>query len=128
MFTPGSDETAVDDDVSEATKLTEINIDEDIREQQELIQRLKAERDLKAQQQKEQVVDEDQDQAMEEAQVTSANKRAREEGPEYTLNIREPETEERQLVSNSRVRGRMNPQRKSLAWGAFFFAAGLSAV
>lgn len=125
MITPGSDETAVDEDATEATKLTEINIAEDLREQQELIQRLKAERALY---ERAPEGGEDHPMGAEETEAVSANKRTREEGPEYSLNIREPETEGRQIVSNSRVRGRMGPQRKSLAWGAFLFAAGLSAV
>lgn len=124
MISPGSDETAVDDDASETTKLTEVNMAEDIREQQELIERLKAERMAKSQR----LDIADEDQSMGELENNSANKRARDEGPEYTLNIRDPEEEERQVVSNSRVRGGMGPQRKSLAWGAFLFAAGLGAV
>ncbi|KAJ3482932.1 hypothetical protein NLI96_g6644 [Meripilus lineatus] len=115
LVTPGSDETAVDDEASETSKLTEVNMADDIREQRELIERLKTERNAKAQ--KQGGVDEDEQ--MDEAGTAGPAKRAREEGPEYTLNIREPEVEERQVVSNSRVRGRMAP-KKILGLGRVF--------
>ncbi|KAI0783671.1 hypothetical protein C8Q75DRAFT_736737 [Abortiporus biennis] len=118
----GSDETAVDEDAHEAAKVAEVNMVEDVREQKELIERLKAERAAKVQAQGE-------DESMEEDVDGAAQKRAREEGP-YKLNIEEKpeETEERAIASNRRVLGQMPPERKSLAWGALLFAAGLGAM
>jgi len=117
-----SDMTTVDEDATEAAKATEVDMAEDIREQKELIERLKAERAKKAQ-----VADVDEEM---ESDTGAVQKRTREEEQPYTLNIREPETEERQIVTNRKVRllGNLPPQRKSLAWGALLFAAGIGAV
>lgn len=120
MTPAGSDETAVDhdhdDDASEVAKVAEVDMVEDLREQKELIARLKAERDLNGQ-----------EEAMVEDSDGAGQKRAREEEEEYTLNIKEPETEERAIATNRRV-SYMTPERKSFAWGAVLFAAGLGAV
>ena len=55
------------------------------------------------------------------------------EPTEYRFNFKEPgqeEVGERAVATNSRLRriAQMPPERKSLAWGALAFAAGLGAV
>lgn len=118
--TIGSDETVVEEEDTEVIHVARPNVEEDLREQRELVERLKSERS-----------------AAEAAQIlaadpsTASTKREREDEPaEYKLDIKEPENEERALVSNSRVRllRQMPPERKQLAWGALLFAAGLGAV
>ena len=64
-------------------------------------------------------MDEDEDAAQ-------GQKRGREEGNVYTLDIKEPETEERAIATNRREEVRA--QRKSLAWGAVLFAVGVGAA
>ena len=138
MPTPaGSDETAVDEDV-EAAKTAEPNMHEDIQEQKELIAKLKAERAAAktkkadagvAPSPSHRVTEE----MLEEEEGTGA-KRAREEEPkQYQFDFKEPqegEVGERAIATNSRVGllGRMPPERKSLAWGALAFAAGMGAM
>ncbi|TCD61611.1 hypothetical protein EIP91_008176, partial [Steccherinum ochraceum] len=122
----GSDETAVDheEDARDAAKVAEANMAEDVREQKELIQRLKAERAAKTQDGDEDM-EEDEDEDDDEEGGQAGQKRGREdEKEEYRLNIKEPETQERQIATNRRVTG-FTPQRKSLAWGALLFAAGV---
>lgn len=96
-------------------------MEHEIEEQHELIERLKAERAAR-----------DQDDAMDnESNGTSGVKRTiAEVEPPLQLNIREPETEVRKLATNSRIRGLQNmaPERKSLAWGVAAFAAGIGAM
>ncbi|KAH8092644.1 hypothetical protein BXZ70DRAFT_1066956 [Cristinia sonorae] len=122
----GSDETAVEheDDASEEAKVAEMNRLEDVREQKELVERLKAERAVK-QKEKEKAAEN----AMEEDEVEKmGQKRGREdEKAPLQLNIKEPETEDRVIATNRRVSG-MTAERKSLVWGALWFAAGLGAV
>ena len=112
----GSDETVVEEEDAEVVKVSRPTMEEDIREQKELIERLKAERDAEF--------------SSTATLVDTAPKRAREESVELKLNIKEPESEERALVTNSRIRGSkpMAPERKSLAWGALAFALGMGAV
>jgi len=96
-------------------------MEHEIEEQHELIERLKAERAAR-----------DQDDGMDsESDRTSGVKRTiAEVEPPLQLNIREPETEVRKLATNSRIRGLQNmaPERKSLAWGVAAFAAGVGAI
>ncbi|CAL1716679.1 unnamed protein product [Somion occarium] len=142
-LTPGgSDETAVDEDALHAARATEVDMQEDIREQRELIERLKAERAAKAQAQAV-ATQEAQEMSDEEATLiepsagagpSKAQKRAREEEGQLKFNIKEPAEleaeveEERAVVTNSRIRKGMAPERKQLAWGALFFAAGWGAI
>ncbi|EKM58366.1 uncharacterized protein PHACADRAFT_252627 [Phanerochaete carnosa HHB-10118-sp] len=115
-----SDETAVEEEDMEIVKVAQPNVEEDVREQKELVERLKADRSA---------AEASQMLAVEGSTQSVAPKREREdEKVEYKLDIKEPETEERAVVSNSRVRVQMPPERKSLAWGALLFAAGLGAV
>ena len=117
------------------------SMEEDVREQKELIARLKAEKEAaeKAKAQAEadaeaaKVIAAAAEEAIEQTELpsTTSAKRIREEDSvEFKLKIKEPETEERALVSNSRIRRLrdMPPERKSLAWGALLFAAGMGAV
>ncbi|EJF64927.1 hypothetical protein BD309DRAFT_852918 [Dichomitus squalens] len=139
MPTPaGSDETAVDED-SEAAKVAEPNMAEDIQEQKELIAKLKADRaaaKAKAKAEAEGEAEEGApDPSEEDAEdAIGGEKRQREEEPtEYRFNFKEPgpeEVGERAVATNSRLRrlAQMPPERKSLAWGALAFAAGLGAV
>ncbi|EMD34056.1 hypothetical protein CERSUDRAFT_117564 [Gelatoporia subvermispora B] len=150
----GSDDTAVDEEATEVAKVAEPNMQEDVREQQELIARLKAERAQKeakeaaekevaaakeaAEQQTEEqempVTVDEETFAPEEVPETRSQKRQREEEPaEYQFNFKETKeapVEERAIATNRKV-GRLQqipPERKSLAWGALAFAAGLGAM
>ncbi|KAI0342777.1 hypothetical protein BDW22DRAFT_1357293 [Trametopsis cervina] len=123
----GSDETAVEEEARELAKVAEQNMEEDIREQKELVNRLKAEAEAKARA----AIAGASLAEVENAVVEGgpAAKRAREEEPtQYTLDIKEPEIGERAIATNRRVLGKMTPERKSLAWGALLFAAGVGAV
>jgi hypothetical protein len=126
----GSDDTAVEDDTQDLARVAEQNMEEDIREQKELVSRLKAEAEAKARDTLKPVSVADSIADVE--QVVSSEtipKRAREEEPtEYTLNIKEPEVGERAIVTNKRVQTNMRPEQKSLAWGALLFAAGVGAM
>lgn len=134
----GSDETAVEDEARELARVAEQNMQEDIRDQKELINRLKAEKaeaealaQAAAIRAEVEAADEDQHTLVAPPMAATASKRGREEEPvTYTLNIQEPEVAERAIVTNRRVRllGEMPPERKSLAWGALLFAAGVGAV
>ena len=139
MPTPaGSDETAVDED-SEAAKVAEPSMAEDIQEQKELIAKLKADR-AAARAKAKAIVEAEAEEGVpgpseEDAEDGGAGeKRQREEEPtEYRFNFKEPgqeEVGERAVATNSRLRriAQMPPERKSLAWGALAFAAGLGAV
>lgn len=141
----GSDETAVDED-TEAAKMAEPNMQEDIQEQKELIAKLKAERaaaKAKAKAEAEAETEAEAEPETEEAPTPSqqeaeeaavGEKRSREEVPtEYRFNFKEPGQEEigeRAVATNRRVRllSQMPPERKSLAWGTLAFAIGLGAV
>lgn len=120
--TTNPDETVVEEEDSEVIKVAQPNIEEDIREQRELLERLKAQRS--AAEAALLLVDEA-------STVSLTQKREREEeNPEYKLNIKEPENEERAVASNGRIRvlAQMPPERKSLAWGTLLFAVGMGAV
>lgn len=111
--------------------------EEDVSEQRQLIADLKKKRELAAAQaakneeemeQNEQEQDEEED---EDTSEPSQLKRVREEEDQpLTFNFKEPETEERQIATNTRVGGRfkMEPRTKSVAWGLAAFAVGMGAV
>lgn len=123
----GSDETVVDYEAVEAAGVAEIKADEDIRESKELVANIKSEYAARSRGAAPAAATESEGALAD----SSALKRAREEDSVVLkLDIKEPETEERAVATNSRVRtsNQMAPERKSLAWGAFFFAAGLGAV
>ena len=144
MPTPaGSDETAVDEDVAAAAKAAEPDMHEDIREQQELIAKLKADREAaKAQKQQEETEESAPSPSQHETEKvltedeSISTKRPREDEPtELRFNFKEPvqseEVGERAIATNNRVRrmlSQLPPERKSLAWGALAFAAGLGAM
>ena len=98
--------------------------DEDIREQQMLIQDLKAKRDAaKA------VIAYDMD-VSESASSSSTKKRNLEEVEQpLQFDFKEPENEERAVVTNRRA-GRFNlePRNKAAAWGFAAFAVGMGAM
>ncbi|KAI0833517.1 hypothetical protein BC628DRAFT_1414292 [Trametes gibbosa] len=142
MPTPaGSDETAVDEDV-EAAKVAEPNMHEDIREQQELIAKLKADRQAAKAQQQEEAEGElapspsqhETEKALTEEEPSGVKRPREDEPKELRFNFKESgepeEMEERAVATNSRVRllSQLPPERKSLAWGALAFAAGLGAI
>ena len=128
-----------DEDAEEVAEAARPNAEEDIREQREMIAKLKAERDastttttMKKRKNGGVVVAADIEMVVDE---TAAQKRTREEedGPAYQFNFREggEVVEQRAIATNRRVRtvlGEMGPERKSIAWGALAFAAGLGAV
>lgn len=121
VVTPaGSDETAVEDDVPEVPGP---DMHEDIREQKEMIEAFKAQRDAKVRAQ----VASDEDEAMIEG---SEKKREREENSSLQLNFKEPETQERRIATNRRIARlpEMTPERRSFAWGIAAFAAAVGAM
>ncbi|KAH9058356.1 hypothetical protein EDB87DRAFT_1626208 [Lactarius vividus] len=119
VVTPaGSDETAVDDEVAD---VPEPDINEDIREQKEMIEAFKAQREA-------QLRAGDEDTAMVEG---PEKKREREdENASLGFNFKEPETQERQIATNRRIARlpEMTPERKSFAWGVAVFAAAVGAM
>ncbi|RPD60109.1 hypothetical protein L226DRAFT_462937 [Lentinus tigrinus ALCF2SS1-7] len=136
MLTPaGSDETAVDED-AEAARIAEPKMHEDIQEQKELIAKLKADRAAAKTRQQDvtKSASIETETTLVETEEPAGTKRVREEEKtEYRFNFKEPgegEVGERAIATNSRVRllSQLPPERKSLAWGALAFAAGLGAV
>jgi hypothetical protein len=120
----GSDETVVEEE-AETIELAKPSMTQDIAEQMELIDRLKAERDIQKIQTDEGVPDT--------APAPAPLKREREEEEEkkeeLRFNFKEPETEERQIATNKRVsRFQLEPRTKSAAWGIAAFAIGMGAV
>ena len=62
-------------------------------------------------------------------QAPISKKREREEGEPLKFEFKEPETQERAIVTNSRVnRFNLEPRTKSFAWGVAAFAVGMGAV
>ncbi|KAI0766742.1 hypothetical protein BC629DRAFT_1596259 [Irpex lacteus] len=120
-----------EDESRDLAQVAEQNMQEDIREQKELINKLKAEQQAKEEAARAVAAEAstaDVEQAVSSDAPTS--KREREEEPtEYKLNIKEPEVGERAIATNKRVQpGRLGPERKSLAWGALAFAVGAGAI
>jgi len=122
VVTPaGSDETAVEDDVPEVPGP---DVSEDIREQKEMIEAFKAQREAKLWVQSER----DGDEAMDEG---SERKREREEeDSSLRFDFKEPETQERKIATNRRIPRlpEMTPERRSFAWGVAAFAAAIGAM
>jgi len=122
VVTPaGSDETAVDDEVADVP-LPDIN--EDIREQKDMIEAFKAQREVTLRTQ----TAGDEDTAMVEG---PEKKREREdENASLQFDFKEPETEERKIATNRRVARlpEMTPERRSFAWGIAVFAAAVGAM
>ncbi|PSR75601.1 hypothetical protein PHLCEN_2v9081 [Hermanssonia centrifuga] len=135
----GGDDDESYREASEVVAVAEPKMQDDIREQKELIERLKAEKaelEQKAKEAAEKVkamtgesFPEDEDAFV--GGVPTSQKRLREEASvEHKLTIKEPEAEGRAIATNSRIRviTNMPPERKQLAWGAVLFAAGIGAV
>jgi hypothetical protein len=120
VVTPaGSDETAVEDDVPEVPGP---DANEDIREQKEMIEAFKVQREAKLR------AEDDRDDAMNEG---SEKKREREgEDASLQFNFKEPEAEERKIATNRRIPRlpEMTPERRSFAWGIAAFAAAVGAM
>ncbi|KAH7930170.1 hypothetical protein BV22DRAFT_1109426 [Leucogyrophana mollusca] len=118
VITPGgSDETVVEED-QETIEMAKPDMSQDIAEQKELIERLKAQREVEAPQ----MVTDD---------PPAPLKRAREEEEEEQLRFKfkEPEEQERQIATNKRVgRFHLEPRQKSFAWGVAAFAIGMGAM
>jgi hypothetical protein len=97
---------------------------EDIREQKEMIEAFKAQREAKLRVQ----TAGDEDAGMVEE---PEKKREREdEDASLQFDFKEPETQERKIATNRRVARlpEMTPERRSFAWGIAAFAAAVSAV
>lgn len=116
VTTPGgSDETVVEE--AETIELARPSMSQDIAEQKELIEKLKAERDVPK---------------METVEVVMPLKRGREDEEqkeELHFNFKKPEAEERKISTNKRVsRFHLEPRQKSFAWGVAAFAIGIGAM
>jgi len=112
VTTPGgSDETVVEE--AETVEIARPDMFQDIAEQKELIERLKAERGATLME-------------------TDSLKRSREDEDERTelkFQFKEPEVQERQMATNKRIgRFHLEPKQKSFAWGVAAFAIGMSAA
>lgn len=122
VVTPaGSDETAVEDDLPDVPGP---DANEDIREQQEMIEAFKTQREAKSR-------DQTTDDRDEEVDGGSEKKREREEEhPSIQFNFKEPETQERKIATNRRIPRlpEMTPERRSFAWGIAAFAAAVGAM
>jgi hypothetical protein len=127
-----SDETMVGEEETAAEEQLKPNMAEDVAEQRELIANLKAQRAAALENASAATVIDD---AVAGEVIGGGQaeyepvKRAREEEEEaLRFEFKEPETEERALVSNSRARSRLPPQRKAALWGSLAFAVGLGAA
>jgi len=122
VVTPaGSDETAVEDDLPDVPGP---DANEDIREQQEMIEAFKTQREAKLR-------DQTTDDRDEEVDGGSEKKREREEEhSSLQFNFKEPETQERKIATNRRIPRlpEMTPERRSFAWGIAAFAAAVGAM
>ncbi|KAF8656830.1 hypothetical protein AX16_002378 [Volvariella volvacea WC 439] len=140
----GSDETVVDEEVERVKVVDGIAgselREEDLREQKQLIENLKAQREAVQKEKEEKEVEEteeakeeeEHDYAEEEQQVEEeqSRKRAREdEDAPLKFEFKEPETGVRPIATNRRVgRFHLEPKNKSFAWGVAAFALGVGAV
>jgi len=131
-----AEETMVGEEESAAAEeQLKPNMADDIAEQHELIANLKAQRAAVAAENSSVatiVADSVTGEAASGSQAGSElAKRPREEEEEQLrFEFKEPETEERALVSNSRARmgSRLAPERKAALWGSLAFAVGLGAA
>jgi len=109
------------DEETETVTATEPDMVEDVQEQIDLIESLKAQRAAK-----------DQEKMMKDGpEESSTLKRTiAEVEPPLQLDVKAPEVGVRAVATNSRIRMLQNmpPERKSLAWGIAAFAAGVGAV
>jgi len=125
-----------DDDAVDpvAQKLADEVMAEDIREQKELIARLKARREAAHRFVEEEDEEDEEAESGGEDEVSPAKpatKRQREDEEPLKFDFKEPSGEvgERAIATNRRVSilANMPPERKSLAWGALAFAVGWGA-
>jgi hypothetical protein len=108
LSTGGSDETVVGDDDAEIAAMAGPDMSQDIAEQQELINNLKAQR------------------ANAGGQDTKSKRAREDEDVPMQFDFKEPEIGERAVATNRRVW--MEPRTKSVAWGVAAFAIGMGAV
>jgi hypothetical protein len=158
---PASDETAVnegdEDEDEQAEKAVRPSYDEDVREQQELIAKLKAQREREAKATKAAISgkrappvnepqdeeededdmdaedqDEENDRESQSASAALSSKRPREdENGQFAFKFKEPEVTERALVANSRTRnvvGFDHAQTRSALWGGLALVVGFGAA
>lgn len=106
--------------------------EQDIREQREMIEDLKAQRAAAAAKLAAEADDAEEDESMEDDDGSTKLKRTRDEAEEgHRFDFKEPENEERAIVTNKRVPStfqRLRPQQKSIVWGAAAFSLGLAAM
>jgi hypothetical protein len=110
--------------------------DQDVREQKNLIQGLKAKKTAEEKEREEQTKqvgneNEETGEAVADGEplASKSKKRPREEDePEYKFEFKESEVGEREIATNSRVRFQMEPRTRSFAWGVAAFAVGMGAV
>ncbi|KAM6504495.1 hypothetical protein JOM56_001438 [Amanita muscaria] len=144
VVTPGGSEETIVEEHEEVKSDAQKVIDhvageelrqQDLREQKELIERLKAQKAEEearkaaaAEAERDEQEEEEEEEEEEEQQEEKTNgKRAREEQEApLQFQFREPELEERQIATNSRVEKWRATKR--VAWGVAAFAAGLGAV
>ncbi|KAL4072562.1 hypothetical protein V8B97DRAFT_1870298 [Scleroderma yunnanense] len=120
VTTPGgSDETVVGDE-AETIEIAKPSMSQDMADQKELIEKLKAERDAVM------IIPDETAKVL----LKRAREEEEEEGKsELRFNFKEPETEERKIATNKRVsRFHLEPRQKSFAWGVAAFAIGMGAV
>lgn len=133
QITPSSDKTAVDEEGDKVEQLAAEELhDEDIREQKKLIEDLKAQRAVAAEEEAEKAAGQAQEEAdneeIEEVDSGSKKRERDEDAPEYQFAFKEPEVGERAIATNRRVGFRMEPRTRSFAWGVAAFAFGMGAV
>jgi hypothetical protein len=118
----GSDETAVDEESHAVHAVAAMELHkQDVEEQRDMIEELKAQRDAFIKEDGEEVLD-----------GSVQLKRARQDAEDQlAFDFKEPEVGDRALVTNSRVRGsfeQLEPRKKSFVWGAAAFAVGMGAM
>lgn len=119
-LTPVEPDQGQEEDDEDVPEVPGPDMHEDVREQQEMIARLKAEREAQ-----------DVSAVPMKQSDSQASKRSREEEDKpLQFEFREPQDQlpvaRRETKSNSRLN--LEPQQKSAVWGAFLFAAGLAAA
>ncbi|KAH7911081.1 hypothetical protein BJ138DRAFT_1007362 [Hygrophoropsis aurantiaca] len=110
-----SDETVVEEE-QETIDIAKPDMQQDIAEQKELIEKLKAQREVPQM-------------ALDPPAPLKRIREEEEEEQKLQFNFKEPEQQERQIATNSRVgRFHLEPRQKSFAWGVAAFAIGMGAM
>lgn len=120
-LTPASDQTLVDEDPDVDADVPDIpgpDIDADIQEQRDMIEKLKMQRQVAA------IVPVS---SVAPSLSKPVSKRSLEETEKpLQFDFKQPEVGERRIKSNRRVH--LQPEQKSAAWGVALFAAGFAAM